>query len=195
MAINVACSVPGDECSAPGGRIIAGMCVTHYGRDRRHGNPLGGRARNGAPAAFIRMAVAYSEPGCLLWPYGTSSGYGRIRWEGREWHAHRLVLTLTAGPAPKGMEAGHVPLICHKPLCVSPLHLRWVTSAENSQDAILDGTVPNGERHHWSKFTAEDVHQIRHVDQRSNYEMSLVYDCTPGNIYAIRNYLSWKHLP
>lgn len=39
MAVNLACSVPGDECSEPGSRIVAGMCLVHYTRKRQASKP------------------------------------------------------------------------------------------------------------------------------------------------------------
>ena len=116
----------------------------------------------GAALAFIDMAVAYTGPGCLLWPYNrTQQGHGLMgyrRADGRRstTTAHRLVLERTAGPAPTRRHmAAHAPLVCHTPWCVSPAHLRWATPAENNADQVADGTWPHG------RLTLADVRALR----------------------------------
>lgn len=195
------CSVANGDCSPPGGRLTRGLCSAHYQRARKNnGDPLAGerkRAPNGALLQFVLDATAYEGDGCLLWPFWVNHrGYGYVDYEGKRYGAHRLVLILTEGEPPEpDMEAAHAPGICHKRRCINPAHLRWATYYENRDDMLIDDSLPMGEVHSAARLRAEDIHQIRHVDQRSNYELSLVYDCTPANIWAIRNYKSWKHLP
>ncbi len=169
MAVNLACSVAGDECTAPGGKIRRGLCNKHYKRSHAYGGTDPSflkqrpRAAHGEPMAFVLRAVGHKGDDCLLWPYGTTPwGYGCIRHEGKSVHAHRLVLMFkTGGPPPDYPHAAHAPGICHNRLCVNPAHLRWATCTENSLDRRIDGTNLIGTRQPTAKLDDVKVRQIR----------------------------------
>ena len=55
-------------------------------------------------------------------------GYGRKRFRGRVWSAHRVMWTLMRGEIPDGMECDH---LCRVRACVNPQHLEIVTHREN----------------------------------------------------------------
>ncbi len=67
---------------------------------------------------------------CWIWQGATSQGYGRTRFEGKPWFAHRLAYMLTWSGIPDGMTLDH---LCCNPLCVYPWHLEPVSSVENSR--------------------------------------------------------------
>lgn len=72
--------------------------------------------------------------GCWLWKGSTTirkgvlSSYGKIRYEGKPTHAHRVAYILEYGPYKEGLDIDH---LCRTPLCVNPLHLEACTRKQN----------------------------------------------------------------
>ena len=58
-------------------------------------------------------------------------GYGRIRYRGFVWWAHRLSYALFVGPIPAEMHIHHT---CATKDCVNPAHLEIATPSENSKE-------------------------------------------------------------
>ena len=66
---------------------------------------------------------------CLLWTGATGhKGYGRTKWRGKEYRAHRLAWELVRGPIPDGLMLDHT---CWNPACVNVEHLRLATNQQN----------------------------------------------------------------
>lgn len=59
--------------------------------------------------------------------------YGRLRYHGKMWAAHKLTYTLLAGEVPKGFYLCHQ---CDTPACVNPSHLQLGIAEDNFQDMI-----------------------------------------------------------
>lgn len=79
--------------------------------------------------ARIAAKIAIAEGGCWLWTaYVGPEGYGRIRWNGRQPVAHRVVFELLVGPVADGLQIDH---LCRVRRCVNPAHLEPVTPLEN----------------------------------------------------------------
>lgn len=115
-----------------------GLCESHYGRQRTHGDPLAGQTYPGALMKWIKEHSTWNGDECLIWPYGDSgNGYGRIMVGRKASRAHRVMCEIKHGPAPhEGLEAAHSCGNGHIG-CVNPNHLRWATRGENQSDKYL----------------------------------------------------------
>lgn len=193
MADNSICSV--DDCGKSAKR--AGLCLAHYERKRRHGDPLAGgapRAIKGDPYRFYREVVLpYSGDDCLTWPYSRSvGGYGRGWLDGAMRFVHRLACEEVNGapPTPKH-QASHTCGNGHLG-CVNPRHLRWKTPKANTADRIIHGTHNRGERHNMSKLTESDVMEIMAMkNKESQKSIAEMFCVSRGTISKIHRGVSW----
>ena len=107
------------------------------------------------------------------------------------YRAHRFAWMLCNGPIPKGKIVMHT---CDVPLCVNPAHLRLGDPHENSSDMVKKGRSKTGESHWNSKFTNEDIMDIRR-STLSEGQLAKKYNTCSSNIHRIKTGESWKHLP
>lgn len=90
---------------------------------------------------WLRSHVLYEGDDCLIWPFGTSRGYGQVKADGRIRKPHRVMCEWVNGSPPTDKhEAAHSCGNGHRG-CVNPNHLSWKTRAENHADAIAHGTA------------------------------------------------------
>jgi hypothetical protein len=73
-----------------------------------------------------RGAACWNWVGTLM-----VTGYGGIRYHGKNRTAHRVSYELHYGPIPDGLQIDHA---CRNRLCVNPDHLRAVRDGENKQN-------------------------------------------------------------
>jgi HNH endonuclease len=79
---------------------------------------------------------------CLIWGgYKNPKGYGRRRYRGRFWMAHRVAWVEAHGEIPEGMYVLHH---CDNPPCINIEHLFLGTLADNNHDRDRKGR-------HWQK--------------------------------------------
>lgn len=187
-----------DQCSVsdcPRPAKTRGLCNGHYHRLQRYGDPLiKKRTDNGeCQRYFIEEVIPYEGDECLLWPYHTARGYGRVRYEGKKQDAHRLICTIAHGEPPSAdHEAAHW---CGVRACCNKKHIRWATSAENKADMVAHGTRLKGESHGRRRLTEEQAKQIVALTgmefQRETAER---FGVCEGTVQYIQGALSWKHL-
>ena len=69
-------------------------------------------------------------------------GYGKVKFRGKRFLAHRAAYMITNGHLPEGL------LVCHhcdNPSCINPQHLFLGTNYDNTMDAVRKGRkfIPN----------------------------------------------------
>jgi hypothetical protein len=80
-------------------------------------------------ARFYRLVGPVRLDGCQIWNGRLdTSGYGKIRYGGRDIAAHRAAYELVNGSIPEGFHIHH---ICHCKFCVNPDHLVAITPQEH----------------------------------------------------------------
>ena len=131
--------------------------------------------------------------GCHVWIGARNQkGYGRLAWNGKNHHAHRVIFQLLYGPIPVGMHFLHR---CDNPSCVNQKHLYAGTNADNVRDrcARSKHVMPRGEDHSCAKLTERDVRIIL-AAKKSRQELAAKYGVTRETIKAIQNRHIWRHL-
>jgi hypothetical protein len=190
------CTIVEDGVPCPNsGPIKRGWCRKHYKRWLRHGDPLGGTGTlHGVPLVFYDANVDRDTHDCVVWPYVTDGGYGRLWVDGKMVGVHVLACVRHHGPRPAGMDVCHAPkAICIGRACFNPRHLRWGTRAENAHDRLGDDTHNRGERHINSKLTEPEVLAIR-ADPRTQQAIAADYSVSPGHVGMIKSGKRWGWL-
>lgn len=167
-----------------------GLCSAHRHRLIRHGDPLAGRTPDGALVKFVDAAVAGLAPaepnGCILWPYGTSSGYPIVKHpeRGDLVRAGVLVLERTVGPRPSGRHTvGHAPHdVCGNRTCIAPAHLSWQTWDEQTAHHRVDGTAVRSDLS--DEIVREAIERCRAGESQSAVARSLGTTSTTVNAWV-----------
>lgn len=142
-------------------------------------------------------SLVQKTPECWLFDGPLNdAGYGRFRWRGKRWFAHRVAFTSTYGPVTDGVFICHH---CDNPRCVRPDHLFAGSHDDNMRDMARKGRHHNcaGERHAMAKLTAEQVSAIRRC-----YLAGLVTQATLAKEYGVAistismivRRASWSHI-
>src|SRR5579872_910837 len=121
------------------------------------------RPRNTLKRLWSLVAKAGPDD-CWLWMgWRNEQGYGRFQKDGKSYYAHRAIFQL-ANPGVIKLEApvdryafGFLRHTCDNPPCCNPWHLLAGTQAENTQDKIKRGRMPDyyGDRGPRCKLTME----------------------------------------
>jgi len=106
---------------------------------------------------------------------------------------HRLVLIAFKGDPPKGHQASHLDGNPGNPRLDN---LIWETPKANNARKKQHGTSQEGENHPNSKFTNQDVLDIRAADERGvrNIDLAKKYNVSEFCISSIRLRKSWGHI-
>lgn len=140
----MSCAIEGCSRETRGRRL----CGVHRGRQRYYGdatartNPRYDRTATLADRFWLFVERGL-DADCWEW-HGTLSEhrpgfkYGRLRFQNKNYDAHRVSYTLHKGPIPAGMFVCHS---CDNPPCVNPAHLWLGTLQDNHKDAELKGRL------------------------------------------------------
>lgn len=175
---------------------IGGMCRSHWRRLQTHGDPNGGRPRNGETKRFYREVVlTCTDNDCLIWPYARNNGYGIMNFGGKAKTVHRLAcIEVHGNPPTPDHQAAHN---CGNGSsgCVNPQHLEWKTPAENQADKVIHETDNRGERCAASKLTTAQVREIRALKGRmTQTQIGEIYGVNYITIGDIHNRRTWAWL-
>jgi hypothetical protein len=181
-------------------QVARGWCSGHYNRWRKYGNPTDGGTGQGERLRFVvERAVPFDGDECLIWPYARSSnGYGKVRRDGREMFAGRLICEMVYGPPPSHFhQAAHSCGRGHEG-CVNPRHLRWATPKENNADKICHGTQQRGERAAMAKLTNEQAKEVLALKGLVNRKEAArrfgIHQETVSDLWAGRSW-AWLAIP
>lgn len=156
-----------------------------------------------AAVAHVRKAIGnrrlphdVNKKGCWEFKgHRNEQGYGRLRWRGVLWRAHRLAYTLFVKPIPEGHDVLHT---CDNTCCINPDHLFTGTDADNVRDRERKGrgVRVTGEKHWKTKLTPKDVRDIRRRRKAKETARSIGkdYGLTVSGVSAIVKKRSWAHV-
>lgn len=178
-------------------KVKKGLCNKHYLRLRRHGDPLAGGTVRGDPPAFLERLIGHDGDDCVIWPFSRDKiGCARIRHDGENIPAYRLMCEMAHGPAPTPKH--HATHTCGKgdEGCVNPKHLEWGTAFKNQQDRVEHGTSNRGERCAAHKLTAKQAMEIFHRLNNGErpYLLAPEYGVSQVTVLDIKLGRSWAWL-
>lgn len=142
---------------------------------------------------YIRKNHAKAESGCWVWLLlGKVGGYGRGKYRGRRYLAHRLSWIAHFGEIPEGMEVCHR---CDNPACVNPAHLFLGSHADNMSDASAKGRMraPRGEACAASKITDAVAKEILSSEE-SGAAIARRLGISKNVVSRVRRRQTWRHI-
>lgn len=147
----------------------------------------------------IYMRARPMNSGCIEFQgaISSSTGYGKIRFEGKPVDTHRATWIAAHGPIPAGMYVCHT---CDNRKCIRLTHLFLGTHSDNMKDAARKGRLPEnfkrGSASPSAKLTEAQVIAIYDAVHRgeSTKALALKYGTTHQRVSAIRYRQTWRDL-
>lgn len=179
------CNIP--DCGR--GHYGKGWCEKHYLRWRAHGDPL--VVLTSSPKHTLSERFLFRgwdvvggplDTPCWHWRGKPAHfGYGVIRFQGKNFKAHRVSYEYHVGPIPDELVIRHK---CDVSICINPDHLETGTHWDNMRDRDLRGRSGS------AKITWDDVRYIRATEE-SPRELSEKFGISPAAISRVRSNETW----
>jgi len=137
------------------------------------------------------------ETGCLNWlKTKNPKGYGVCKHITgiRSIRCHRVMYQLCFGYISDDIQVRHS---CNNASCLNPEHLSLGTNQDNVNDRALAGGYARGESHCNSKFTEEQVREIKRLckfREMSQTKIAAKFGTKLVNIEKIAQGKLWKHI-
>ncbi len=152
-----------DGLAVPGGKPVLdpvappalGWCIPTRGQ---------GELKHAADIERFWSKVQRQDDPDGCWPWTGAAGkygHGNVRWRGRTTSTARVAYELVRGTTPPADQV--VRHSCDLGACCNPRHLVLGTQADNRNDAVERGRVPQGEAHHYGRRTGDAL--VRRVRQ------------------------------
>jgi len=148
------------HCCNPG-HLREGTAAENHADTVRHGRYVGNRSGPLNLITRLLEGIDFRGPDeCWPWIKGTDEhGYGRLRREGRNAKASRIMLEMSLErPLATKEYARHR---CDNPACCNPAHLRVGSQADNMGEAKQRRRLASGEAHHASKLSDSQIEEAR----------------------------------
>lgn len=158
-----------------------GFCGMHYGRFKRHKDPLIIKRVYPKRALSLKERIEnkiLKTDKCWLWQGEIrKNGYGSIRINKKNYTIHRVYYELNKGQIPTGLTIDH---LCRIKNCINPDHLEPVTLIENLKRGYGIG-VQNSNKTYCPKG-----HEYNGVD-KNGHRLCLTCRNVRNKIYQERN--------
>lgn len=80
----------------------------------------------------IHPDVSFNGTPCWIWKAALNGGgYGHVTLHGILIDVHRIMFAWLVHPLPKGRRSGLIDHLCRRRACANPIHLEFVSDAEN----------------------------------------------------------------
>jgi len=143
----------------------------------------------------IRFHQSYDvdSNGCWIWNKCKSSGYGRVKVDGKLLNAHRVSFELHHHQITEGLYVCHS---CDVKACVNPDHLFIGTAQDNVADRVKKGRSARGVSNVKAKLTEADVLSIRDLCSSgvSRVIIGVAFNVTPSCVGRIERRDTWTHI-
>jgi hypothetical protein len=148
---------------------------------------------------FANFVGDPDENGCVMWlgAWTGPGGYGAFSLNGRNGRdvgAHRVAWEIVNGPIPDGLFVLHT---CNNKWCVACDHLFLGTAQDNTDDMIMKGRNPFGERNGQAKLIEDQARQIYKMAWDGAWSLRQIADMflvDKATVLKIKHRRIWKHL-
>lgn len=128
---------------------------------------------------------------CIEWPLSKigDTGYGKVKYQGRTWRAHRLSYVLTNGDIPEKFFVCHT---CDNKLCINPTHLYVGSPSDNISDSMRRGGRNDSKK--LSRDVVVDIIKSHFIKKETGASIARKYNVSSNTIYHILRGSSYQRI-